>query len=43
MCVFHLLLQDLSDLERHAQAAELRHQELSAKLDNQATDVLLLV
>jgi hypothetical protein len=35
-----LLLQDLSDLERRAQAAELRHQELSAKLP-EATRPLL--
>lgn len=34
------LLQDISDVERRAQAAELRHQELSAKLP-EATAPLL--
>jgi hypothetical protein len=36
----YLLLQDLCDLERRAQAAELRHQELSARLP-EATRPLL--
>jgi hypothetical protein len=39
-CSRYLLLQDLSDLERRAQATELRHQELSAKLP-EATRPLL--
>lgn len=36
----HCLMQDLADLERRAQGAELRHQELAAKLPD-ATRPLL--
>jgi hypothetical protein len=35
-----VLLQDLGDVERRAQAAEIRHQELSAKLPEATTPLL---
>jgi hypothetical protein len=39
MCV-HCALQDLADVERRAQAAETRHQELSAKLPETTAPLL---